>query len=93
MPREIYNMTFTPAMFDRPILQTLGKRFRLQLNIRRAILSEDGGWAEVAFDGPAEEIGRALADLQTTGVNTTGPITDLVEPDLDFIPTPVGRGT
>jgi hypothetical protein len=57
------------------------------------MLNEEGGWAEVEFDGPEEEIGRALADLQTTGVITTGPITDLVEPDEDFVPRPIGRGT
>ncbi len=93
MAREVYNLTFHQAMFDRPILQSLGKRFRLTLNIRRAMLNEEGGWAEVEFDGPPEEIGRALADLQTTGVNTTGPITDLVEPDPAHIPAATGRGT
>lgn len=93
MAREIYNLTFHADMAERPILQGLGKRFRLAVNIRRAMLSEEGGWAEVQFDGPVEEIGRALADLQTTGVNTSGPITDLVAPDPDYAPTPVGRGT
>jgi len=93
MAREVYNLTFHPDMSDRPILQSLGKRFRVALNIRRAMLSEEGGWAEVQFDGPTEEIGRALADLQTIGVNTTGPITDLVEMDRDYAPAPIGRGT
>ncbi len=93
MAREIYNLSFTAGMAERPILQSLGKRFRLSVNIRRAMLSEEGGWAEVQLDGPVEEIGRAMADLQTIGVNTTGPITDLVEPDPDYAPTPIGRGT
>ena len=93
MAREIYNLTFHQAMFDQPILQSLGKRFRLSLNIRRAILNEEGGWAEVTFDGPQEEIGRAIADLHTTGVNITGPITDTVEPDPDRFPAATGRGT
>jgi len=91
--REIYSLVFSPEMAERPILQSVGKRFRLAVTLRRAILNEEGGWAEVQFDGPAEEIGRALADLQTIGVNTTGPITDLVEPDPGYVPTPIGRGT
>lgn len=93
MPQQVYNLTFQKAMFDLPILNRLGKRFRLTINIRRAMLSEDGGWAEVLFDGPEEEIGRAMADLQTTGVISTGPVTDLVEPDPEYTASAVGRGT
>jgi hypothetical protein len=90
---EVYNLTFHTDMFDRPILHTLGKRFRITINIRRAMLSEEAGWAEVTLSGPEEEIGRAIADLHTTGVNITGPITELVEPDHDYVPNSVGRGT
>jgi len=91
--RETYSLIFSADMAERPILQSLGKRFRLAVTIRRAMLNEEGGWAEVQLDGPVEEIGRAMADLQTIGVNTTGPITDLVQPDPDYAPTPIGRGT
>jgi hypothetical protein len=81
-------------MFDRPILYGLGKRFRVTVNIRRAILNEDAGWAEVQFSGPEEEIGRAIADLQTTGVIATGPLTHLIEPDMaTYVPPSIGRGT
>jgi hypothetical protein len=90
---EVYNLTFHKDMFHRPILHTLGKRFRVTINIRRAMLSEEAGWAEVMLSGPDEEIGRAIADLHTTGVNITGPITELVEPDEDYVPGAVGRGT
>lgn len=93
MPRQIYNLTFYKDMFAQPILSRVAKRFRVTLNIRRAILNEEGGWAEVELEGPEEEIGRAMAELQTTGVNTTGPITDLVEPDPDYAHAPIGRGT
>ena len=93
MARQIYNLTFTEDMFHQPILQRTGSRFQLDVTIRRAMLSEDGGWAEVEFSGPEEEIGRAMADLQTTGVNTTGPVTDRVEPDPAFVAPMIGRGT
>jgi len=91
---EVYNFTFHRDMYNRPILQGLGKRFRVQLVVRRAMLNEEGGWAEVRLEGPEEEIGRAIADLQTTGVITSGPVTDLVEPDPDApLAATVGRGT
>lgn len=91
--REVYTLTFTSEMFNRPILHNLGKRFRLTINIRRAMLNEEAGWVEVSLSGPEEEIGRAIAELQTTGVNTTGPITDLVEPEENSEYVPIGRGT
>lgn len=90
---EVYNLTFHREMSNIPILYNLGKRFRVTLNLRRAMLSEEAGWAEVALTGTIEEIGRAVADLQTTGVNVTGPVSELVEPDYDRVPAGVGRGT
>ena len=91
---EVYNLTFHREMFNRPILQNVGKKFRVTLTIRRANMSEDSGWAEVALTGSPDEIGRAIADLQTTGVSVTGPIADLVETDFaQYVPVSVGRGT
>ncbi len=53
MAREIYSLVFSPEMAERPILQSVGKRFRLAVTLRRAMLNEEGGWAEVQLDGPA----------------------------------------
>jgi hypothetical protein len=91
----VYRLTFTREMYNVPILQNVGKRFRLTLNIRRAILSEEAGWAEVALTGSTEEIGRAIADLHTTGVNITGPLAvgDSVEPEGGPTITPIPRGS
>lgn len=91
---EVYSLRFTREMYDHPILQNVGKRFRITLNLRRANLSEDAGWAEVALTGMPDEIGRAIADLQTTGVSVTGPLADFVEPNYkQYVPATVGRGT
>jgi len=91
---EVYNLTFHRDMYNRPILTNLAKRFRVAVVIRRAVLNEEGGWVEVRLEGPEEEIGRAMADLQTTGVITSGPIVDLVEPDYtQSVPVVIGRGT
>lgn len=91
----VYRLTFTREMYNVPILQTVGKRFRLVMNIRRAMLSEEAGWAEVSFAGPTEEIGRAIADLQTTGISVTGPLAvgDSIEPSDEAYITSVPRGT
>jgi molybdopterin converting factor small subunit len=91
---EVYRLAFYRQMYNTPLLYNIGKKFRVVVNIRRAMLNEDSGWAEVALSGSIEEIGRAVADLQTTGVSVTGPISDLVEPDYSLpIAATVGRGT
>ena len=76
---ETYNLTFTRAMHNKPILFEIGKRFRVTTTLRRAILNEEGGWAEIAVSGTSDEIGRAMAELQTTGVSVTGPLAELVD--------------
>lgn len=92
MPSVVYHLTFSREMMNAPILGTLAKRFRISVTIRRAMLSEEGGTVEVAFSGPLEEIQRTLADLQTTGVTTQGPLeveaTEARGPIVN-----VGRGT
>lgn len=91
---EVYNMTFSRAMLNTPILYNIGKRFHVVTTIRRAILNEEGGWAEVAVGGSSDEIGRAIAELQTTGVNVSGPIEELVNADMQqYVPVSIGRGT
>ncbi len=52
-----------------PILYRLGKDFHIVTNLRRASLSEEGGYAEVDLEGPLEEVQRAIAWLHTTGLH------------------------
>ena len=90
----VYTLTFSREMMNRPVLHDLGRKFAVTVTLRRAMLSETGGWAEVGFSGVAEEVNRALADLQTCGVTTLGPIHagNLVEAEHGEL-AGVGRGT
>jgi hypothetical protein len=90
----VYQLQFTREMMEHPILQQLGSRFDLEVVLRRASLSETGGFAEVALSGTLEEANRALAWLQTTGVGTTGPIpqSNWTSAATGAVPA-VGRGT
>lgn len=91
---EVYQLTFHRGMYNTPLLYNLGKKFRVTVNLRRAMMSEEAGFAEIELTGPDTEIGRAIADLQTTGVSITGPVSDRIEPDYDqALATTVGRGT
>jgi hypothetical protein len=90
----VYNLNFTREMMDKPILQTIGRKFRVALTIRRAMLSEAGGSVEIGLSGPIEEIERTIAELQTTGVTTVGPLSSesLVGAETGLL-SGVGRGT
>lgn len=52
-----------------PWLWRLGRDFDLRVNILKANINEDAGWALVALEGPVEEIQRATAWLHTTGLH------------------------
>jgi hypothetical protein len=83
-------------MYDTPLVAPLAKNFRLEVAIRRAMLTDAGGTIEVRLTGSPEEIGRAIADLHTTGVNVTGPVRDTMNETNDSEPRPaayIGRGT
>jgi len=73
--------TRTPEQARQPVLYRLGKDFNVVPNIRRAQITEDFGWAEVDLEGPLEEVQRAIAWLETTGLG------------VDALQRSVGKGT
>lgn len=52
-----------------PWLWRLGRDFDLKVNILKAQIDEDYGWALVELEGSVEEIQRATAWLLTTGLH------------------------
>ena len=60
--------TTNPEQVKVPWLWRLGREFDLKVNILKANINEDAGWAFVALEGPVEEIQRATAWLHTTGL-------------------------
>lgn len=61
--------TTNPEQVKVPWLWRLGRDFDLRVNILKANINEDAGWAFVALEGPIEEIQRATAWLHTTGLH------------------------
>ena len=68
MAVERFNLTFNSQMANMPIIYNIGQKFGVVTIIERANISEDSGWAQIAFSGTGEEIQRAIADLNTIGV-------------------------
>ncbi len=52
-----------------PWLYRLGRDFGCEVNVRRANIDEDSGYAEIELSGPLEEIQRATTWLMTTGLH------------------------
>jgi hypothetical protein len=71
MAVERYNLTFSKQMANQPIIYNLGKKYNLVTVIERANVSEEAGWIQIAFNGDVDEISRAVADLNGTGVFIT----------------------
>jgi L-aspartate semialdehyde sulfurtransferase ferredoxin len=61
--------TTNPEQVKVPWLWRLGREFDLKVNILKANINQDAGWAFVALEGPIEEIQRATAWLHTTGLH------------------------
>jgi ABC-type methionine transport system ATPase subunit len=54
---------------DVPWLWRIGREFDVKVNILKANIDEDFGWAFVVLEGPIDEIQRATAWLHTTGLH------------------------
>lgn len=61
-------ITATADQVKEPFLWRLGKDYNVVVNVKRANFTEDGGYAYVELEGSVEEIQRATAWLQTTGM-------------------------
>ena len=63
------NITANRANAAEPLLWQLGQDFNVRVNIKKANIDTDFGWALVSLEGPIEEIQRATAWLMTTGAH------------------------
>lgn len=52
-----------------PWLWRLSRDYDVQVNVIKAAIDPDHGWALVELEGPVEEIQRATAWLMTTGLH------------------------
>ena len=69
---------FSPEVVAEPIIHNLGMQFRLVTNIRRADITEEGGWAVLDLEGDEKDIENGIAWATSRGVRIE-PADDLVE--------------
>ena len=58
-----FHLTFPERLVREPVIHTLGQRFGVVTNIRRANVDERSAWVILEIDGPGERISDALAWL------------------------------
>ena len=68
MAKRRVMFTFPPEVITEPIIYNLGQQFRLITNIRRADLTEDGGYIVLELAGKEEDIEAGIAWAISKGV-------------------------
>ena len=64
-------LTAKGSAVTEPWLWRLARDFSVQVNIVKASVDTDFGWAHITLEGPTEEIQRATAWLMTTGLHVS----------------------
>ena len=54
-------INFPQELLKEPIIYTLGNQFDVVVNIKRASVSEDSGWAELELKGDAKQVEEGIA--------------------------------
>lgn len=79
MAKRRVMFTFPPKLIKDPIIYTLGHKFKVVTNIRRADVSENKGWVVLELEGDEEEIERGVAWVSAEGVRVDPVVGDIME--------------
>jgi ABC-type methionine transport system ATPase subunit len=76
--RRVY-LSFPERLITEPVIHTMGKRFDIVTNIRRANVEARSGWVVLEIEGSDEEIDRAIEYAGGLGVEVNEMTGDIVE--------------
>jgi len=79
MVKRGVKFTFPPELIKEPIIYSLGQRFRVVTNIRRADINGDKGWVVLELEGKVDDIERGIAWVTDKGVRVDPAGGDIVE--------------
>jgi hypothetical protein len=79
MVKRGVKFTFPPELIKEPIIYSLGQRFKVVTNIRRADINGDKGWVVLELEGTADDIERGIAWVTGKGVRVDPIVGDIVE--------------
>lgn len=79
MARRRIHMTFPEGLITEPVIHTMGKRFAIVTNIRRANVEATAGWVVLEIEGAEDEIDQAVAYAADLGVEVSEVSGDVVD--------------
>ena len=79
MPRRRILLTFPEELITQPVIHTMGTRYGIVTNIRRANVEEKMGWVILEIEGPDEALDAAVAYAADLGVDVNEMSGDVVE--------------
>ena len=79
MAKRRVMFTFPQDLIKEPIIYSLGHKFRVVTNIRRADVSDNKGWVVLELDGEEQEIEKGIAWVAGKGVRVDPVIGDIME--------------
>jgi len=79
MPRRRILLTFPEELITQPVIHTMGTRFPIVTNIRRADVRERMGWVILEVEGADEALDAAIAYAAGLGVDVNEMSGDVVE--------------
>jgi ABC-type methionine transport system ATPase subunit len=66
--RALLHLTLPPKLVEEPVIFTLGKRFDLVTNLKRASIDDRLAWVILEVEGEDEALQEAVAWLTQQGV-------------------------
>ena len=79
MPKRRILLTFPEDLITEPVIHTMGTRYGIVTNVRRANVEERMGWVILEIDGPEEALNAAVAYAANLGVEVNEMSGDVVE--------------
>jgi ABC-type methionine transport system ATPase subunit len=79
MPKRRILLTFPEHLITEPVIHTMGTRYGIVTNVRRANVEERMGWVILEIDGPEEALDAAVAYAADLGVEVNEMSGDVVE--------------
>jgi hypothetical protein len=71
-----YNLTFPKQTASDPVIAALGTTYHLAARVENTSFTDESQWVQVSLTGDGDEIGRAVAYLNTLGVFVAPPHLD-----------------
>jgi len=79
MPKRRILLTFPEDLITEPVIHSMGTRYGIVTNVRRANVEEKMGWVILEIDGPEEALDAAVAYAADLGVEVNEMSGDVVE--------------